>query len=149
MADDIRTIVEQLRQLTLSLSAQLDQAEARIPDINTVVTQLGGLGLLTETVILGIVIYEGHYGIRGGPHDSGLVIQAGLMLPGGFGVICWDSEEYLAFRNSPPQSDAHLLLRFIPFEACVPAIRALLLPQVHPLLAMLLKRFRIPKREGN
>lgn len=142
MTDISRSVLGQLGQLSLSLRAQLDQAEAHVPNINALFARLAEVDRLNETIILGLVIYEGHYNILTGPHEMGQVVQAALMVPQGFGVICWDSAEYLIFRKNPPRTVAELLLRFVAFETCPPAIKTLLLPQVHPLLAQFLGRLR-------
>lgn len=134
-------IVEQLRQLNLSLRLQLEQAEARIPVINELIERLAAIELVSETALLGLVIYEKHYSSQSGPQDSSQVLQAVLMIPGGFGVICWDVEEYLAFRDHPPEDLSNLFLKYVPFDSCVSAVKALLLPQVEPLMELLMKRF--------
>lgn len=142
MANPFQNHIDRLRQLNLSLRVQLEQAEARVPGINDLINQLATIELVTETALLGLVIYEGHYSILTGPHDSGQIVQAALMIPGGFGVIYWDSEEFESFRNSPLENEAELFCRFVPFDICPSAIKALLLPQVQPLLELLLVRFR-------
>lgn len=140
-------IVEQLRQLNLSLRIQLEQAEARIPGINDLIEQLATIELVSETALLGLVIYEKHYSALNGPQDSGQVLQSVLMIPGGIGVICWDTEEYLAFRDHPPDDLSELFLKYVPFNSCVSAVKALLLPQVEPLMELLMKRFSHLNRE--
>jgi len=134
-------IIQQLRQLNLSLRIQLEQAEARIPDINELIEQLAAIELISETALLGLVIYEKHYSALSGPHDSSQVIQSALMIPGGIGVVCWDTEEYLAFRDNPPEDLSELYIKYVPFDSCASAVKALLLPQVEPLMELFMKRF--------
>lgn len=102
----------------------------------------GLMRVLRETAVLGLVIYEGHYSDHPGSEKSTNVVQAALMIPKGFGVIWWEAKEYLAYRNSPPASESDCQFRFVPFLDCPSAIRTLLLPQVHPLLVMLLSQMR-------
>lgn len=129
-----------LRQLNLSLRLQLDQAEARIPPINDLIEQLGAIDLLSEAALLGLVIYERHYDLSHGPRDSGQLLQSALMIPGGIGVLLWDTDEYLAFRSNPDPNEAALFLKFVPFNDCEGAVKALLLPQIEPLMELLMKR---------
>jgi hypothetical protein len=149
MAESSQNYVDQLRQLNLSLRVQLEQAEARIPGINDLLQQLATIDLVTETALLGLVIFEGHYSVLTGPHDSGPLLQAALLIPGGLGVIHWDSEEYATFRKAPPQNETELFIKFVPFESCPSAIKALLLPQVEPLLELFFSRFRCLKRNSD
>ena len=149
MADSSDTILEELNLLALSLHAQLDQAEARVSSINVLINQLAGLDGATETAILGLVIYEGHYSVFTGPHESGPVLQSALLIPGGIGVVYWASEEYAAIRKNPPKHEKDLLLRFFPFDNCPSAIKSLLLPQVQPLMEQLFSRFTfLRKNDG-
>ncbi len=63
-------------------------------------------------------------------------------MPGGLGVILWDTEEYAELGRVPegPESEARLHLQ--PFEKCEPALKALLLPQIEPLIQRLFERMR-------
>ena len=73
-----------------------------------------------------------------GPEDSGQVFQAALLVPGGFGVIVLDSEEYLDHQKDLIRATHDLPLRFMRFDECQSAIKALLLPEAHKLLGRLL-----------
>jgi len=139
----IRNYVEQLQYLNLLLRLHLEEAEVRIPEINDLIRQLFTIEFVPETALLGLVIYERHYSALTGPHDSSQVLQSALLIPGGLGVILWDSEDYLRFRNAPPVDQGELFLKFVPFDQCVSAVKALLLPQVQPLMELLLKRFPV------
>jgi len=143
------SFVERLRQLNLTLRVQLDQAEARIPGINDLIQQLGAIDLLNDAALLGLVIYERHYDLSRGPHDSGQVLQSVLMIPGGIGVLLWDTEEYLAFRSTPEPDPTTLKLKFVPFDDCEGAVKALLLPQVQPLMELLMNRLSGVLRQQN
>ena len=63
------------------------------------------------------------------------------MIPGGLGVIRWDTEEYQAFRREPLVDQSGLELKFVPFAACGWAVKALLLPQIEPLMELLFTRY--------
>jgi len=73
--------------------------------------------------------------------DGSLLLQAALLVPEGFGIIAWDREEYLAARNSSPRN-REARLRFVPFNELGSALKTLLLPQIDPLLAELLRTIR-------
>lgn len=143
MTEPTQLLLEKLRMLNLVLRLRLEQAEARIPGINDLIQQLFTIELVPETALLGLVIFERHYSARTGPQDSSQILQSALLIPGGLGVIFWDSEEYLAFRNHPPENLQELFLKFVPFDRCGSAVKALLLPQVEPLMERLLTRFPI------
>jgi len=137
----IRNYIQQLQHLNLLLRLHLEEAEVRIPEINDLIRQLLTIELVPETALLGLVIYERHYSALTGPQDSSQVLQSALLIPGGLGVILWDCEDYLRFRNSPPVDQGELFLKFVPFEQCGSAVKALLLPQIEPLMELLFKRF--------
>ncbi len=148
MTVDRPNYVDQLRILNLSLRAQLEQAEARIPGINDLIKQLAAIELITESALLGPIIYERQYGVIEGSRDSGQLLQAALLVPSGFGTICWDSEDYVTFRKHPPQNESQIILNFVPFDSCPSAVQALLLPQVEPLLERLFRRFGFLQRNS-
>jgi hypothetical protein len=64
------------------------------------------------------------------------VVQAALCLPGGLGVVLWDSEEYTHLSEIPQGLEAEARMGFQAFK-CEPAIKALLLPHLEALLHQL------------
>jgi hypothetical protein len=138
--------LETLRQLNLTLRQQLEAAEARVPAINEQIAQLVGIGLIQDAALLGEVVYDKAYSPIPTPTDGSLVLQAAILIPGGLGLVAWDREEFLAVRNQGPgYRDTHL--RFVPFDELGSALKALLLPQVEPLLDRLLSIVR-PLHDG-
>jgi DNA invertase Pin-like site-specific DNA recombinase len=63
-----------------------------------------------------------------------------LPVPDGLGVVLWDSEEYAQWRDIPQGLEAEARSAFLPFEQCDAALKALLLPQIEPLLQPLRRR---------
>ena len=61
------------------------------------------------------------------------MIQAALVIPGGYGAIIWESEEFVGVCESS-ETEAEVILRFQPFNRCALAIKAALLSQLTPLL---------------
>jgi hypothetical protein len=131
---------EYLRRLSVWARHASDQAEAKIREVNTWARQLGELGFLNDTVILGPVILSRGYEPRPGGNDSGQLVQAALYVPRGFGVVYWDSEEYVELYPVVDTLESEALHRLEPFEDREPAIKGLLLPHVEPLLEKLYRR---------
>ncbi len=92
-----------------------------------------------ERTLLGLVVHMREYSPESQPNDSGLVLQAALDIPRGFGIAAWDSGNYAELRRSPEGLEFQRSLNFVPFDELEPAIRALLLPQVESLLLRLIQ----------
>jgi len=146
MNDPQHNHIEQLRLLDLSLRSQLELAEARVQSINEVIVHLAEAQVVSETAIVGLIIYEGLNNVLTESINSGQVVQAALTVPYGFGVINWSSEEFASFRKTPTPDAAGLIQLFVPFDRCPTGIKALLLPHVQPLLDLLLRNVRSANR---
>lgn len=134
---NLSTQLEKLRQLNLSIRQQLEAAEACIPAINEQIAQLAVVGLVRDAAFMGQIVYDKAYGAIPSETDGSLLLQAALLVPEGFGLIAWDREAFLAFREEGPgYRDARL--QFNHFDELDGALRALLLPQVAILLERLL-----------
>lgn len=136
--------VSQLRELNLLLRGRFEQAEAQIPPINDQIARLSRVRLLHKTALLGPVIYQRNYSDVNGPHESGQILQVALLIPGGIGIVSWDSKEYAALREPGRPPEAEAFRYFLPFDECDPAIRGLLLPHMEPLLEQLVLRIQPP-----
>ncbi len=126
--------LEQLQQLNLVITRQCELSDAIIPEFNAVLDRLQTLRLIPETVILHGVMHQSSYNASEYRDDSAQIFEAALMMPGGFGIVIWDVEEYVT-RNAPgfPLVD-EARLNFLPFDRCPPALRGLLLPHIGPML---------------
>jgi hypothetical protein len=140
MTQTVSEMLAYLGELNVAIRRRLEVVEAMVPSINESLDQLARIKLLNETCVLGEVILRRNYSAKDGPSESGQLCQAALLLPGGVGVVLWDSEEYAALEAQPPRWDKEVIMRFLPFEDCFPALQALLLPQIRPLLGDLLQR---------
>jgi len=140
MSKEFDEMVTHLKWLNFWIRHSCDQAEAKMAEVNRLLEQLAETGWVQETVILGAVIHQRYYAPLSGGHDSSQVIQAALCVPGGLGVVLWDSEDYTSLSEIPQGLEAEARLGFRPFERCEPAIKALLLPHLETLLHQLRRR---------
>jgi hypothetical protein len=127
-----------IQQLNLSLRQQLELAEAQVPALNEQIAQLGGIDLIRDAAILGEVIYDRAYSADSSPADGSLLLQAAILVPGGIGLVAWDREEFLVFRGHERPGYRDAQPRFVAFGDLGSALKAMLLPQIEPLLARLL-----------
>jgi hypothetical protein len=129
--------LKMLKLLNLEIRQRLELAEARVGPANVLLAQLAATKLMNDQILLGEVILQRPYSARYEPTGSGQVIQAVLAIPGEFGAVFWDSEE-LAQLCDTPQLEAEAIRQLIPFGDRGPAIKALLVSQLEPLLHRLL-----------
>ena len=99
--------------------------------------QLHCIRLVEKTLIVGRVILQQPYTSPLAPADSGLVLQAALVLPGGIGVLVVDSEEHVLHEADPILAATDRPRRFEPFSECSSAVKALLYSEAHELLRRL------------
>jgi hypothetical protein len=128
--------LEQLRQINAALRQSLELAEARVAQVNELVTRLAASGLLNNRVLLGKIVFQRAYDAAW-DDGSWQVIQASLSSSQGFGAIFWDSEQLASLQNTP-YLEVEALGLHRPFDQCPPAVKALLLHQIEPLLAELI-----------
>jgi hypothetical protein len=127
--------LESLRERLLKMRHQLEVAEARMADANALIQEMNRAGMLAPVALLGPIIGSRRYGPTPGGNISGRVIQAALVVPGGLGVVFWDSDEYAELSAIEDALEAEALARHVPFELCEAGIRALLEPHIAPLIA--------------
>ena len=140
--------IEQLRHLDLSLRSQLEQAEARVQSINENILQLARMQAVSETAILGLVLFHDFSNASSETTDSGHVVQAALTVPAGFGVINWRIKQFASFCQTPPPDAGGFIHLFIPFDQCSTGVKTLLLPHVQPLLDLLFKNIRAANQDS-
>lgn len=133
----IRPRIEAMTQLSLILRQHQEMAEAMMAELDQCLEQLASTGLLHSSVFLGSTLLSRPYADGSGRTDSDQTVQAALLHPGGVGVILWDTDDYLNIKEGP---EAHARLHFVPFADSEPALKALLLPHLQPLLARLCER---------
>jgi len=135
--------LNKLQNINVIIRQQLEIAEAKIPELNRLLSQLAALKLLNDIALLGGVLISREYGAVAGITDSGQVLVAALVLPGGLGACVFDSEQYAMLDEFDGGRTAKL--SFQSFDESEPAVRALLLPHVEPLLDRLIHMIRLPK----
>jgi hypothetical protein len=138
MSEELSRRIDELREINLLLRHQLEQAEAKLPPITQLVNQLAKLGLIGETVLVEEAIHQRSYPPGTLWSDSCQVIQPAIAIPGGFGIVRWELEDYLEESRLPEFTRDELWIRFEPFDRCALAYRALILPSAERLLGRLL-----------
>lgn len=137
MTKNLHDHLSRLKSLNLEIRQRLELAEARAETANLLLTQLAVTELMNDQIFLGAVILQRPYSVHFDT-GSGQIVQAALSVNGGFGAIFWDSDEFTALDGAP-QFESEATLKLISFGQCGPAIKALLLPQLEPLLDRLLR----------
>lgn len=130
MNPSIQDLVAELAAFNTGIRHRWYLADCLVPGINDMLALMAGLGLLTDTVLLGEVICDRSYAYPPLDHESGQVVQAALLVPGGLGVVVWDSEEYVEYSRNPSRPDFDVRARFRPYRQCGQALRALILPHI-------------------
>ncbi|HEX4129704.1 MAG TPA: hypothetical protein VHZ24_06650 [Pirellulales bacterium] len=124
---------ERLAAIAARLRHHAEQAEAEIAAANDIVRNLGGTGLVRGHVVLGRC-FERPYVVEQHCTDSGQVIQAALLVPEGFGVCYWDTEEFCALHESFGGLEPEARARFQPFDSCTDEEKTFLRPFVEEML---------------
>jgi hypothetical protein len=137
MSEQFRDRIAYLQWLSFWARHAGDLADAKIGEVNHLIGQLGVTGFLHETVLLGPVLHYRYYAPQPGGSDSGQLAQAALCVPGGFGVVLWDSEDYRQLCQTAEGLESEAMLHFRPLGECELALKALLQPHIEPLLGRL------------
>lgn len=126
-----------LQEFNLRLRRRLEEAEARIPELNELIERVASLGVLPDLVLLGKVALQRPYDTGQGPEDSSQVLQAALLVPGGLGAVIWDTEDLLSVREEPGGLVPHAKSRFFPFDELSPGEKGVLFAHFAPLVERL------------
>ena len=118
--------IEQLQEINLRLRQQLEQAELLLPIVDQLIGQLAVIELLPSTAILGRIVLDEPV-TEPTDSDGSRLLQAAILVPGGVGVVIWDREHYLSFRNQSQPGYQDALPRFEPFRDQPDGIQGLLL----------------------
>ena len=137
MGRTFEKIVQRLQQLEAWRRHAADQAAGKVAQANQVIEQIAGNGLVHDAVFLGNVIYRRTYPPRVGGWDSHQLLQAALCIPGGIGVVFWDSMQYDELFVVENGLEADARSHFVPFDRVESALQAFLLPEIEPLLRRL------------
>ncbi len=131
---DLDELLELLRLSVLRLRHQLEFAEARVPCWNQLVQEVWRTGLMSQTAILGRLIETRLYAPVEGGHSSGQVIQASLLIPGGVGILPWNTEDFVLYSKISDGLESHAWAHHIPFDRCEPAHQAALADELPMLI---------------
>jgi len=130
---EISAFLSELQSINLQLRSQLEFAEHLIPKLNQQIAQLGAIQLLGRFTIRGEIIYDRCYTDNEVGSD-GLVLQAALLVPEGFGAIAWDREECLVHLRDEQVELHRLQALFTPFTDLASGQKAVLLSALPGLL---------------
>ncbi len=107
--DDLRTLGE--------------SAHKRVSGLNSVVLELKLSGLIQQAAILGDVVLNRAYAPIEEGHDSGQILQAAVLIPGGAGLVCWDSERYFELKETQQGLEANAMWHFTEFDELEPGLQ--------------------------
>jgi hypothetical protein len=133
MTTRVQRIAGKLSELNLQIRHSMEQAEAKVNELNRLIAQLADSDLLGEEVFLGKA-REVPQGLDIDESDSGRVIQAVLLVPEGFGVCQWSSEKDFAHDRGSATFPKKARRRFCAFHQLTSADKAFLLPYIEMLL---------------
>lgn len=139
---DLDELLELLRLSLLRLRHQLEIAEARVPRWNQLVQELWRAGLMSQTAILGRVLETRPYAPVEGGHSSRQVVQAALLIPGGVGVLHWDTEDFALHSRISDGLESHAWTHHVPFDRCEPAYQVLLANELPMLIGGFVRLLR-------
>lgn len=118
--DDLRTLGE--------------SSHKRVSDLNAVVLELELSGLVPQTAILGEVVLNRPYPPAEEGHESGEVLQAAVLIPGGAGLLFWDSERFAELQQTPQGLEADAWGRFAEFDELEPGLQGVVGMQLDDLI---------------
>ena len=123
---------ERVRALIAEARRAIDQAEARVGQLNELMHGLSQQGGVRRGFFLGKTIAS-PWDAGAERSDAGHVIQAVLMVPGGLGVSRFETEVFDACTSSSGGLEDEVRLTFVPFAACSPAEKAFLCSEMEAL----------------
>jgi len=123
-----------LQEFNLAIRQNLEEAEAKIPEFNELIDRVASLDILPNLVLLGDIVMQRPYCVVSGPVDSGQILQATLLLPGGLGATVWDTEEYLALEQEYDGISRHAASHFFAFDELSPGEKGILFSHLEPLV---------------
>lgn len=101
---------------------------------------------MPQTAILGRVIETRPYAPIEGGHSSGQVVQASLLIPGGVGVLLWDTEDFVLQSKIPDGLESHAWAHHVPFDRCTPADQVALAEELPKLIGRFVRILGWPSR---
>lgn len=142
MSTNWKSLLRQLRNLCLVIRHQAEQAEAKVQQANALLRELRRNRVVSETVVMGPVLFTRRYPPTPGGNDTGEVVQAALCMDEGVGAAFWDTELFSELSQIVDGLESEVSSAFVPSERCEPSVRAALLPHIEPLVGELWQRMR-------
>lgn len=132
-------MIEELKNLNLQITRLAEYAEAVLPQLNAQLNRLHEVGLIAACLIRSDSVWQRPYNEGFTPAISGQVLQAVLIIPGGFGMLVLDSEDFVQMHNQEIARD-ELKNWVVPIEQCLPAEQAYIYLQCRKLFVELIKQ---------
>ncbi len=129
----LRNLAGELTKLNLQIKHNLQQAEAKVSHINSLIAELAQQGGLSRAVLLG-KYRELPYDPDAAPPARARVIQAVLLVPEGFGICEWESTDAYRPDQEPQHFNRDACEKFRPFAELDEADMLFVLPQMETLL---------------
>ena len=126
--------LHQIRSKLEDLKTLGETLQKRVFDLNAVVTDVKLSGLIAQATILGEVVMNRPYPPVEEGHSSGQILQAAVLIPGGAGLLFWDSERYLELKDLPQGLEADAVWHFTAFEELEPGLQGLVASQLDTLI---------------
>lgn len=123
----------QSRLETMRAIASMGTSSVR--SLNALVAEIAANGLVSHSVIRGQILSRRDYAPYEGGHDSDQVLQAALLVPGGIGILFWDSVEYERMERIPDALESRAADVFVPYEECSDIVQGLIARQYDDLAA--------------
>lgn len=132
-------MTEELQKLNLQITRLAEFAEATLPQINEQLNRLHDLGLISTCLIRADTVWQRPYNEAFTVASSGQVLQAVLIIPGGFGLLVLDTEDFVQMHNQEVARDE--LKHWVePVTKCRPAEQAYIYLQCGSLFRDLIRQ---------
>ncbi len=129
----LQDLAANLAKLSVQIKHDLEDAEAKVGQVNQLIAQLAQTGLLGNAVLLG-KFRELPFDPDAGAPAPERVIQAALLAPEGLGICQWDSREAYRPDQEPEHFRRDARERFRPFADLDDTDQVFILPQIEALL---------------
>ena len=135
MKTNMDHLAQDLARLNLQIRHDMEQAEAKVAQVNRLVKKLGKTGLLND-----LTTWDGFRAARFTPLEGSSempdcrITLAALLVPDGFGICAWESEKAYLGDVSKTGLKARAQRRFVPFAKCDLRDKAFLLPVIEEVL---------------
>jgi len=100
-------------------------------------------GMMSRTVLLAQIVSERNYA---GGNSSGQIFQSALFVPGGIGLLIWDTVEFCTLEKLIEGLESAAERVFVPFETCEDGLQGLLATQYSTLVEQFLDAYEQTQR---